>query len=140
MRGSRCIKKFMNISGFSEPQREAFLDLLVLGMYSDHKLTLAEDASVQSVLDGFRCESDYERNKYLDAATARVREKARTEDAARAYAVGLAQKFKSPEHQRRASPQDWSSLPPWGRRGCVSRESRETAAPRPPVATRSGRL
>jgi len=100
MRGSRCIKKFMNISGFSEPQREAFLDLLVLGMYSDHKLTLAEDASVQSVLDGFRCESDYERNKYLDAATARVREKARTEDAARAYAVGLAQKFKSPEHQR----------------------------------------
>ena len=100
MRGSRCIKKFMNISGFSEPQREAFLDLLVLGMYSDHKLTLAEDASVQSVLDGFRCESDYERNKYLDAATARVREKARTEDSARAYAVGLAQKFKSPEHQR----------------------------------------
>ena len=100
MRGSRCIKKFMNISGFSEPQREAFLDLLVLGMYSDHKLTLAEDASVQRVLDGFRCESDYERNKYLDAATARVREKARTEDSARAYAVGLAQKFKSPEHQR----------------------------------------
>ena len=100
MRGSRCIKKFMNISGFSEPQREAFLDLLVLGMYSDHKLTLAEDASVQSVLDGFRCESDYERNKYLDAATARVREKARTEDSARDYAVGLAQKFKSPEHQR----------------------------------------
>ena len=100
MRGSRCIKKFMNIGGFSEPQREAFLDLLVLGMYSDHKLTLAEDASVQSVLDGFRCESDYERNKYLDAATARVREKARSEDSARAYAVGLAQKFKSPEHQR----------------------------------------
>ena len=100
MRSSRCIKKFMNISGFSEPQREAFLDLLVLGMYSDHKLTLAEDASVQSVLDGFRCESDYERNKYLDAATARVREKARSEDSARAYAVGLAQKFKSPEHQR----------------------------------------
>ena len=100
MRGSRCIKKFMDISGFSEPQREAFLDLLVLGMYSDHKLTLAEDASVQSVLDGFRCESDYERNKYLDAATARVREKARTEDSARAYAVGLALKFKSPEHQR----------------------------------------
>jgi len=90
----------MNIGGFSEPQREAFLDLLVLGMYSDHKLTLAEDASVQSVLDGFRCESDYERNKYLDAATARVREKARSEDSARAYAVGLAQKFKSPEHQR----------------------------------------
>jgi len=90
----------MNISGFSEPQREAFLDLLVLGMYSDHKLTLAEDASVQRVLDGFRCESEYERNKYLDAATARVREKARTEDSARAYAVGLAQKFKSPEHQR----------------------------------------
>lgn len=90
----------MDISNFSEPQREAFLDLLVLGMYSDNKLTLAEDASVQSVLDSFQCESDYERNKYLDAATARVRDKAGTEDSARAYAVDLARKFKSPEHKR----------------------------------------
>jgi len=90
----------MNISNLSEPQRQALLDLLVLGMYSDSKLTLAEDASVQSVLDTFKLESDYERDKYLDASVARVREQAQTADAARAYAVTLAKRFASAEHKR----------------------------------------
>src|SRR2546426_4414219 len=90
----------MNISSLSEPQRQALLDLLVLGMYSDDNLTMAEDAVVQSLLDTFQFDSDYSRNRYLDASIARVREKTQTTDSERAYAVSLAQNFDSPEDQR----------------------------------------
>jgi len=90
----------MNISSLSEPQRQALLDLLVLGMYSDDNLTVAEDALVQSLLDAFEFDSDYSRHRYLDASIARVRKKAETADSARAYAVGLAKSFASPKLKR----------------------------------------
>ena len=94
------LQKFMDINSFSESQRRALLDLLVLGMYSDGKLGAKEDAWVQSILDTFQFESDYARNQYLDASFARVRQEAQTEDSARAYAVNLARSFTSPEHRR----------------------------------------
>ncbi len=90
----------MNFRNFSDRQRQALLDLLVLGMYSDDNLTVAEDAVVQSLLDTFQFDSDYSRNRYLDASIARVRENAQTTDSERAYAVSLAQIFASPENQR----------------------------------------
>jgi len=89
----------MNFSNFSGPQRQALLDLLVLGMYSDDNLTMAEDALVQTLLDTFEFDSDYSRNRYLDASIARVREKARTAASERAYAMSLAHNFSSPENQ-----------------------------------------
>ena len=43
----------VNTKGFSAEQQSALLDLLVLGMYQDRHLALAEDRRVQSLLKSF---------------------------------------------------------------------------------------
>ena len=87
----------VNISNFSGEQRQALLDLLVLGMYADRHLALAEDARVHRLLTLMEISSGSERQRQFDGAVARVRLRAETPEAGAAQAVILAQKFTTRE-------------------------------------------
>ena len=57
----------------SQPQREAIFDLLLLGMYADGNLKLAENEQVFSLTERLGWESYQDRSEYSETATARVR-------------------------------------------------------------------
>ena len=90
----------MNIADFTQPQRLALLDLLVLAMYADGHLASAEEARIRELLLKMGAESDSERDRQLDDAVTRVRQHAGRTEAAQAYATCLAQAFPA-RNQRR---------------------------------------
>ena len=57
----------------TQPQREAVFDLLLLGMYADGNLKLAENAQVFSLTEQLGWESYQDRSEYSETATSRVR-------------------------------------------------------------------
>lgn len=83
----------MNEIVFTEPQKQALLDLLVVGMYADHKLTKAEEDCIQRLLDSFELPSTYDRQKAADAAFTRVRPHTASPESIRAYVAQLAGYF-----------------------------------------------
>lgn len=90
----------MNINGFTEQQRQALLDLAVLGMYADGHLASAEDARVQRLLAAMGVASEPEKNRAFDAAVARVRRHAATPATAAAHANELSGCFTTYDHRR----------------------------------------
>jgi hypothetical protein len=92
----------MNITGFTQEQKQALLDLLIVGMYADHNLASAEDDRVQKLLDGFQFQSDYERQKFSDAAFARASRQTASPEVIRAYVTQLASHFPTQDIRRRA--------------------------------------
>ena len=90
----------MNIADFTEEQRVALLDLLVLAMYMDGKLASAEETRVQQLLVAMGLSSVYDRNRQFDASVTRVRPYAQSAGAARECITGLAGNFTTPEQQR----------------------------------------
>ena len=62
----------MNLTGFSQDQMQALLDLLIIGMYVDHNLASSEDSRIEQLLDAFKFSSDYERDNFSDAAFTRA--------------------------------------------------------------------
>jgi uncharacterized tellurite resistance protein B-like protein len=90
----------MNITDFTQRQRQALLDLLVLAMYADGQLTSAEDARLRQLLSAMGFETNYDRSRQLDAAVTRVRQHAQTAEAARAYTDELSQSFTTREHRQ----------------------------------------
>lgn len=92
----------MNLTGFNQDQKQALLDLLIIGMYADHNLTSTEDARVEQVLDTFQFSSDYERNQFSDAAYTRARNQSGSPEAIRAYVGQIAGHFPTREIRQRA--------------------------------------
>jgi uncharacterized tellurite resistance protein B-like protein len=92
----------MKPTKLSEEQMQALADLLVLGMYADHNLTSAEEACVGRLLDTFVFSSDYERQRFCDAAFTRASSHANTPDSIRAYATQLAVRFSTKESRQSA--------------------------------------
>ena len=62
----------------TQPQREAVFDLLLLGMYADGNLKLAENAQVFSLTEQLGWESYQDRSEYSETATARGSQVTRT--------------------------------------------------------------
>ncbi len=93
---------FMNITGFTQDQKQALLDLLIMGMYADHNLASAEDARIEQLLDTFGFASDYERQKFTDAAFSRVSRQSSTPEAIRTYLNQIVGHFPSREIRQRA--------------------------------------
>jgi hypothetical protein len=83
-----------------EAEKEALVDLLVLGMYADHKLESAEDDYLEQLLDTFQFSSDYERQTFADAAFTRASRHADSLKAIREYVVELSGRFSSQETRR----------------------------------------
>lgn len=90
----------MNLSAFSDIQRQALLDLTMLAMYADGNLAAVEDERIGELLATYGCVSDYERTKQYDASIARVRRHSVSTDAGRAYATLLARQFTTTEQRR----------------------------------------
>ena len=98
----RLPNSFMNITGFTQEQKQALLDLLIVGMYADHNLASAESERVDQLLDVFKFPSDYERDRFADAAYTRGRNQSGTPEAVQKCATQLATHFPTREIRQRA--------------------------------------
>lgn len=90
----------MNIAGFSQEQTQAVLDLMVLAMYADGHLALAEDVRLQRFLTVMGFETDYDRQRQLDDSITRVRQHTVTAETAHQQVVQLARLFATHEHKQ----------------------------------------
>ena len=62
----------------TQPQREAIFDFLLLGMYADGTLKLAENERLYEIVSGLGWESYQNPSEYSELATARVRKASET--------------------------------------------------------------
>lgn len=92
----------MNIKGFSTQEKEALLDLLLAGMYSDAHIAAEEDARIKRLLAEFHFHGDYRQDLVLNAALTRMRQRAATADAVHAHVTKLAEVFSKSAHRREA--------------------------------------
>src|SRR3954468_13977047 len=92
----------MKIASLNEEQKQALMDLLVLGMYADGHLSSAEDERINKVLKSFDFESDYARKQFADASFTRASRHAETPADTRAFLYSIAPTFKTPEMRREA--------------------------------------
>jgi hypothetical protein len=91
----------MNLTGFTNQQKQALLDLLVLGMYADGNLGPTEDERIEAVLDTIEFSSDSARQQFVDASFARARKHDGSPESARVFVVEIAKNFPAPEIRRR---------------------------------------
>jgi hypothetical protein len=91
----------MNITGFAESEKQALLDLLVLGMYADGHIAAVEDARLQRLLDTMPLTSEHARQKVVDASVTKVRRLGVSADSIRGQVAELAKAFSAPEVRRR---------------------------------------
>ena len=59
--------------GLSQEQREAIIDLLILGAYTDNRLSLREEKAFESLTGTLSWESEIELSDYIKDAIAKVR-------------------------------------------------------------------
>jgi len=90
----------MNLTGFTDTQRQALLDLTMLAAYADGHLASVEDERIGRLLTALGCDTDYDRAKHYDASVSRISRHSATADAARGHAMQLGRQFTSPEHRR----------------------------------------
>ncbi len=90
----------MNAKVFSEAQRLAILDLLVLAMYADGHLASVEDSRVHRWLTTMGFESTSDRDKLFDASVTRVRPHSHTGMGTMTHAVALLRLFISQEDRQ----------------------------------------
>jgi len=83
----------IDLQDFSEPQRRALLDLLVLATYLDRHLGADEDARVRRLLTAMGWDNPYDRRRLVHEATNRVRRHAEDPELARKHSVKLARLF-----------------------------------------------
>jgi hypothetical protein len=92
----------MSIAQLTPAQKEALLELLILGMYTDKRLTTAEDERIQRALDQFGFSSEYDRNAFSDATFARVTRQNLSPEGVRARVEELAREFPDPRSSHQA--------------------------------------
>jgi uncharacterized tellurite resistance protein B-like protein len=93
----------MDLTNFTEKQRKALVDLMVLTMYADGHIASAEEARVHRLLGTLGFETDYDRSRQFDAAVTRLRRHSATAQAARTHAAQLARSFATPEQRRQVA-------------------------------------
>ena len=90
----------MNTKGFSDEQKAALTDLLVLGMYQDRHVASAEDERIKTLLASFGLGSEYARQQFVDAAFARVNQHSQTTESVRGTIFECASKFKEAQRKQ----------------------------------------
>jgi hypothetical protein len=83
----------MELKEFTDFQKQALLDLLVLGMYADGNLDLIEDEKARRILDSVAFSSDTARQYFIDASFARARKHNISPESRRAYIKEIAKQF-----------------------------------------------
>jgi hypothetical protein len=95
--------KSIDLTGFNAVQNRAILDLLVLGMYSDHHLAAAEDRRIHAFLQAAGFPAEYDQNREFDAAVTRVRPHLASMDSAQKLAANLVRNFEAADLRSRVS-------------------------------------
>jgi len=90
----------MDLTGFTDQQKQALVDLLVLGMYADGNLDLIEDEKVRKMLDTIQFSSDSTRQYFIDASFARARKHGGSPESTRNYVAEIARHFSTPALRR----------------------------------------
>jgi hypothetical protein len=90
----------MDLTGFTDQQKQALVDLLVLGMYADSNLDLIEDEMARQVLDSIQFSSDSARQYFIDASFARARKNGGSPKTTRSYVSEIAKTFPTPAMRR----------------------------------------
>lgn len=91
----------MDLTGFSDKQRQALLDLLIFGMYLDGNLSSIEDLRISDLLDSMKFESEDARRRFADASYTRARQRSNSPEAIRAFVAEIAKNFPAPDLRRR---------------------------------------
>jgi hypothetical protein len=73
----------------AQPQREATLDLLLLGIYADNTVRLSENERVYDLLSPYGWESYQDAREYSQTATSRARGASESEDALTVFLAGI---------------------------------------------------
>ncbi len=90
----------MELTGLTDKQKQAVVDLLVLGMYADGNLDLIEDEKARRVLDSIQFSSDSARQYFLDASFARARKHGASPKTTRTYISDIGKNFPTPAARR----------------------------------------
>ena len=91
----------IDLTGFSEIQEQALLDLLVLAMYADGKLSSVEDKLLEQVLISIGYTDELDRQREYDAAVTRIRPFVQSIEKAKVHTLWLAEAFTIPSQQKR---------------------------------------
>jgi hypothetical protein len=73
----------------AQPQREATLELLLLGIYADNTVRLAENERIYDLLSPYGWDSYQDAREYSQTATSRARGASESEDALALYLAGI---------------------------------------------------
>ena len=92
----------MNLTGFTDQQKQTLLDLLTIGMYADGNLADAEDAKIEAVLDTIKFPSEFERDRFIDASFTRARQHLGSPQSTRDFVADIAKHFPTPDIRRKA--------------------------------------
>jgi hypothetical protein len=90
----------MNLATFTDFQKQALVDLLVLGMYADGNLDLIEDEKTRRILDSISFSSDSARQYFIDGSFARARQHNVSGESQRGYVAQIAKQFPAPALRR----------------------------------------
>lgn len=93
----------MDLADFTDVQKQAILDLLVLATYVDGRLTSTEDARIEGLLAAMDLELEFERQRAWDDSVTRVRQHTQTAEKVRRHAAELAKQFTQPEQCQKVS-------------------------------------
>jgi uncharacterized tellurite resistance protein B-like protein len=90
----------MDLTGFTDQQKQSLVDLLVLGMYADGNLDLIEDEKARQVLEAIQFPSESARQYFIDASFARARKHGASAKTTRSYVSEIAKSFLTPAVRR----------------------------------------
>ncbi len=90
----------MNMATLSEKQKEALMDLLVVGMYADRNLASAEDLYALRLLKMFEFSSEEEQRRFYDGSFARASRHTGSAEAMNAYVKELSASFSTRESRQ----------------------------------------
>ena len=77
----------------AQSQREATLDLLILGIYADNTVRLSENERIYDLISPFGWESYQDAREYSQTATSRARGALESENALAAFLTGIANRL-----------------------------------------------
>ena len=92
----------MNITGFTDPEKQALMELLLLGMYSDGHLATTEDERVKKLLESMAFTSEHARKQFADSSITKLRERNATAESTRGYLIAIAKEFSTTDTRARA--------------------------------------
>jgi hypothetical protein len=86
----------------TQPQREATLDLLLLGIYADGKVSLTENERVYDLLSPFGWDSYQDAREYSQTATSRARGALESEGQLSVFLAGISARLEDEDVKKLA--------------------------------------